>query len=73
MPPKSLAERTCDKVGLVRGEVEDEGGDLVGGADAAHLLARDEVLQRRVGVGMGLKTKEFVVWIRIYARQKMAH
>ena len=57
LPPKSPCG-TCDKVGLVRGEVEDEGGDLVGGADAAHLLARDEILQGRVGVGMGLEIKD---------------
>ena len=46
---------TCDEVGLVGGEVEDKGGDLVGGADAPHLLTRYEVLQRRVGVRVGLK------------------
>ena len=46
---------TCDEVGLVGGEVEDEGGDLFCGADAPHLLTRYEVLQRRVGVRVGLK------------------
>ena len=44
----------CDEVGLVGGEVDDERGDLLCGADAAHLLAGDEVSQRGLGVGRGL-------------------
>ena len=45
----------CDEVGLVGGEVDEERGDLLRGADAAHLLPRDEVTQRRLGVGKGLQ------------------
>ena len=63
-PTKTNSLGTCDKVGLVGGEIEDEGGYLVSGADASHLLARDEVLHRDIGVGMGLNGNEaHILWL----------